>query len=411
MESTAYIARQPILDRKGNLFAYELLFRNSKKSDAAILQNGVTATAKVLENAVNGIGLPELLGSVKGFVNFNREMLLGRIPTLLDPDWFVIEILEDVEPDEDVVKAVIALKEKGFTLALDDFIFDEENCKRCSPLFPYVSYVKMDLVENSPEARDSAVAYFKARHISLLAEKVETQEEFNACLNDGYDYFQGYFFARPELVAGNVVPASASALLQLMRNFRYGPTLDEFLVSLSKFPEVENSLIRYVSSSSSAKNARLDSAKEALEWIGLRNVHSWLMLMLYSRSVASSTAFMSPLFRNASHRAKFMENLALSIAPNHPNFFADAFLVGILSRIDAFVDVPLAEALQRITVAPEVREAIAEKKGPLGYLLRLANAVESDDQAELNHCMHKLFVTPEMLQSSLQNAFAWANNA
>lgn len=411
MDSTAYIARQPILDRKGQLFAYELLFRNSKKSEAAVVQNGITATANVIENAMNSVGLMELLGSVKGFINCNKEMLIGQLPALLDPNWFVLEILEDVEPDENVVNAVIGFKRKGFEIALDDFVFTADNCEKFAPLFPYVSYVKIDLVENTAAARNAAVSFFKERHIELLAEKVETAEEYNVCLEAGYDYFQGYFFAKPEVVTGRSIPTSASALLQLMRDLRYEPKLEDFAKKIMKFPEVEQSLLRYVEGAKTAKRTPITTARAALEWIGLRNVHAWLMLLLYSRSVAGSTAFQSPLFRSVSHRAKFMENLALEIAPNHPNFFADAFIVGVLSRIDAFVDVPVAEALDKIVIAPEVREAITEHKGPLGFLLRLANAVESDDREELDVCMHKLFVTPQMLQKSLQSAFAWANYA
>ena len=156
MLSLAYLARQPILDREGKIYAYELLFRDSPESDTAVIANDNLATAQVLENVLTNIGLPRLIGENKAFINCNREMLLDNIFKLLNPKWFVLEILEDVEVDEALVKAVAHYKERGFELALDDFIFNQEFLKRFEPLFPYVSYVKMDLVDNSAEAMQQA---------------------------------------------------------------------------------------------------------------------------------------------------------------------------------------------------------------------------------------------------------------
>ena len=149
MESSVYLARQPILDKTGKLFAFELLFRDSPKKDSAIIRSAIAATANVLENALNGIGLQALLGSHKGFINCNREMLLGNITSLLDAKHFVLEILEDVIPDETIVAAVASLKYKGFEIALDDFVYTEENCRLFSPIFPYLSYMRIDLVNNT----------------------------------------------------------------------------------------------------------------------------------------------------------------------------------------------------------------------------------------------------------------------
>ena len=173
MHSLAYLARQPILDRDGKIFAYELLFRDSPTSDTAVIASDMLATAQVLENVLNNIGLPKLIGDHKAFVNCSRDMLLDNLFGLLNPRCFVLEVLEDVEVDDALVKAVAHYHARGFEIALDDFIFHDEFLKRCAPLYPFISYVKMDLVENSDDDMARAAAFFKAKNIKILAEKVE----------------------------------------------------------------------------------------------------------------------------------------------------------------------------------------------------------------------------------------------
>ena len=177
VESPAYLARQPILDSHQGIFAYELLFRDSP-DNRAVIHNGVRETAQVLENVLNNIGLARLVGNHKAFINCSRQMLLDGIFGPLDSDRFVLEILESVSAEKDIVEIVKKYHARGFEFALDDVVFEPENLKRLEEFFPYIKYVKRDLIENSPEALKAAVPYFKERGMMLLAEKVETEEEF-----------------------------------------------------------------------------------------------------------------------------------------------------------------------------------------------------------------------------------------
>ncbi len=412
MDLNAYLARQPILDRNGKLFAYELLFRDSPFSQTANIQSGMRATAKVLENALSGIGLSALLGAHKGFLNCSQEMLLGKIPELLDPKRFVLEILEDVLPDSEIIENVKALKKRGFELALDDFIFNEKNCELFAPYFPYISYIKIDLVENSPTARKDAALYFKALGISVLAEKLETAKDYADCLNEGYDFFQGFFFAKPELLAGEKIPAETDSVLHLLRILRLEPTLDELCEQFSQYPALTESLLRYVNTVHLFKRKPIQEIREALSWIGIRNAHEWLMLLLYSRMDLNEDSYSkaqeSPLFRNVSHRAKFMENVALATEPTGLHFAADAFLVGILSRLDALSQVPLDSSLPVLSLEKPILDALLKHQGKLGLLLRLTEAVESDNQREITTCLQELSVSVKTLHECEQEAFAWA---
>ena len=165
MHSLAYLARQPILDREGKIYAYELLFRDSPESDTAVIASDVLATAQVLENVLNNIGLQRLIGEHKAFINCSRQMLLDNIFGLLNPANFVLEILEDVEVDSTLIRAVERYKARGFEIALDDFIYNDDYIRRFEPLFKYVSYVKMDIADNDKESLEKAVQFFRPMHI------------------------------------------------------------------------------------------------------------------------------------------------------------------------------------------------------------------------------------------------------
>lgn len=282
MQSLAYLARQPILDREGKIFAYELLFRDSPSSVTANISSDVQATAQVLENVLNSIGIERIVGGNKAFVNCSREMLLDNLFGLLNPNCYVLEILEDVKVDRMLVRAIEHYKSCGFEIALDDFIMNDEFVRRFEPLFKYVSYVKIDIADNSPEATMQAAKFFKARNIKLLAEKVEDEETFKRCTEAGYDYFQGFLFARPELVTGQKIDPESAAILQIIQLLLSRPTLEALCEKLNGFPDLSANLLQFVNSDMRGKPP-IDTIKGAIVWIGMKKIQEWLMLMLYAR--------------------------------------------------------------------------------------------------------------------------------
>jgi EAL and modified HD-GYP domain-containing signal transduction protein len=281
MQSLAYLARQPILDRDGNIFAYELLFRNSPSSDTAIISSDVQATAQVLENVLNSIGLERLVGRNKAFINCSREMLLNNLFGLLNPGRFVLEILEDVSVDNKLIYAIENHKSNGFELALDDFIMNDEFVKRFEPLFKYISYVKMDVVDNPPEAVAKAAHFFKEKGIKLLAEKVEDGPTFKHCKDAGYNYFQGFYFAKPELVTGQKIDATSAAILEIIQLLHTRPTFETLCNEFDCHPDVSANLLQFVNADSHNSPA-IDNVKNAIIWVGMKNIQDWLMLMLYA---------------------------------------------------------------------------------------------------------------------------------
>ena len=409
MHSLAYLARQPILDREGKIYAYELLFRDSPSSDTAVIASDVLATAQVLENVLNNIGLPKLIGDHKAFINCSRDMLLDNVFGLLNPRCFVLEILEDVEVDETLVKAVERYKSRGFELALDDFIYNEEFLTRYAPLFPYVSYVKMDLVENSASNMTEAAQFFKSKNIKILAEKVETKAVFKKCLADGYDYFQGFFFAKPELVTGKKIDATSAAILRILLLLRTHPSLDELCDCFSEYGDMATNLLRFVNSDAQFKSHSISNVRDAIVWIGMRNIQEWLMLMLYARPEMGVAPQSSPLFQNASHRTKFLELVARVVEGTATDMPAKAFMVGLISRMDALVGAPLESILTDSPADEEMRQALLERKGRLGTLLRLADAVEQDDQHVIVDVLKELNLSVALLNRCINDAYTWAH--
>jgi len=281
MQTLAYLARQPILDREGKTFAYELLFRDSPSSDTAIIASDLQATAQVLENILNSIGLTRLVGNSKAFINCSREILLDNLFGLLNPDRFVIEILEDVPVDEKLIRAIQRHKSLGFELALDDFIMNDEYISRFEPLFQYVSYVKMDLVDNTPEAMVKAAQFFKEKNIKLLAEKVEDEATYRLCEKAGYDYFQGFFFAKPEIVTGQKIDATSAAILQIIKLLRTRPSLEVLCDKFDKHPDISANLLQFVNSDVRNKPV-IENVKNAIVWVGMKHIQEWLTIMLYA---------------------------------------------------------------------------------------------------------------------------------
>lgn len=410
MESLAYLARQPILDRDGKIYAYELLFRDSPTSDTAIIASDVLATAQVLENVLNNIGIQRLIGNNKAFVNCSRNMLLDNLFGLLNPKYFVLEVLEDVEVDDAVVKAIQRYKSLGFEIALDDFIFNDEFIQRFKPLFPYVNYVKMDVVDNSLEAMTKAAGFFQVLGIKLLAEKVEDEATFKRCQDAGYDYFQGFFFAKPELVTGRKIDATSATILQLILLLRSRPSLEDLCESLSKNTDIATNLLRFVNSNSDTKHSQIETVKDAIVWVGMRNIHEWLMLMLYARPEMGMTPQASPLFQNVSQRAKFLETLAREMDSQNDSFCAKAFMVGLLSRMDALVRAPLETILPDAPTDDEMQEALLNRTGRLGQLLQLADAVELDDSQAIHSAIMDLGLTATQLKYCITESYSWTNN-
>ncbi|MFD1555855.1 EAL and HDOD domain-containing protein [Paraburkholderia silviterrae] len=369
-----YLGRQPIIDRSGALTAYELLFRGSAQNRADVTDDAL-ATAQVITRTMGQLGVPAVLGRHHGYVNMSRELLFDDIVHLLPPGRFVLEVLEHVHLDMAVLERLAQLRREGYRIAFDDVSALTDNLRRA---LPYADIVKVDLRQTERAALPALVEAIAAEGKTLIAEKVETSEDFEYARGLGFDLFQGYFFARPQMLHAPRVRASRLALVRLLALVASDVGVAELERELRSHPGVVVQLLRLVNSSAYAPGRPISSLREAVLAAGTRQIARWAQLLLYASGRDLPWAC-DPLVQLAGTRSHFMELAARSLAPNDAVFADAAFMTGIFSLVHVLVGSTPAHTLERLGLAREISEAVDGQRGELGMLLRVAQACERGD--------------------------------
>lgn len=361
--SNVLLAKQPIYNKKLELFAYELLYRPSYPGEQ-IDWDGDTATTKLLLNALLDVGLPAITGGKKGFVNFTRNTLLS-MPDF-DPRFIVIEVLETVEPDRAVINAIRRAVDAGFSIALDDFSYHE----KWLPLLEMADIVKVDVMQHQGSALESLCDKLSAFPAQLLAEKVESYEVFDKCRGLGFDYFQGYFFSRPQTVVGGSLSANKVVLLQLLADLQ-NPTIALEQVEATVLRDVSLSVkvLRLCNSLHYGSHIPINSVRQAILLIGIDALRKWASIISLS-SLSDKPPY---LLSFALTRARTLELLAETGRVGSRDSY---FTVGIFSLVDAFFDRPKEELLDSLPFDQAIREAILSGAGHLGLLLETVKCHE-----------------------------------
>ena len=394
-----FLGRQSIVDRGQNLHAFELLFRSNRRNEAAV-ESATAATATVIHHALNELGLESLLGGYRGFINLDADMLMSDAIELLPRGKVVLEILETVTPTPEIVKRCRELRDGGFTLAMDDFVRHEA---ALAPLLDVAHIVKVDIRMLDAAGLERTARELRKRPLQLLAEKVETAEEFRQCLALGFGLFQGYYFAQPEIISGKRLASSEAVLIRLLGLLIADAGTPDIEKVLKLDPGLSVNMLRLVNSVATGTAVRITSLASALMVLGRRQVQRWLQLLLFARK-PPGTVFPSPLLQLAATRGRFMELLAAGDTALEEY----AFLTGIMSLIDALLGMPLAEILKGLPVAPQVREALLERKGTLGRMLLLAEAIDRDETPETGALISSWGMA--RVNRAHIEALRWANN-
>ena len=393
-QSNVFVGRQQIYDRDLNVIAYELLFRSGTENRAAIL-DGDVATSQLLINAVVEIGLENLVFGRPAFVNFTKSFIVGKCEIPFDPDLLVIEVLETVEPDPDVIIALGRLRDQGYTIALDDYV----NSDNRQQLLALADIIKVDLRGYSEEELALEVQRLKKLPLKLLAEKVETTEEFHQCKAMGFDYYQGYFLSRPQIVEGKTIANNQLAILQLLVKLRDPVvTFDEIVDLVKQDVSLSIKLLRYVNSLAHGVRRQIDSIRQAAIRLGMQKIRQLVTLI----AMGGMTDKPKPLIETALIRARMCEILGASVRPESAEV---CFTVGLFSSLDAFLDRPLTEILSELPITPEIREALLSHQGPMGRLLNSVMAFERGDW----EATRLLGVDDATLQNAYLSALAWGH--
>ncbi|MEO7083712.1 MAG: EAL domain-containing protein [Gemmatimonadaceae bacterium] len=395
-----FVARQPIFDARGDLFAYELLYRRSGSDTVAEGVSPDVMTSEVFVQAFLNIGLDRVAAGHRAFLNFTRDMLLRGMHRLVDPSLVVIELLETVEPAADVVAACQDLVASGYTLALDDFVYSPAYV----PVLRIAKIVKLDVLGRTDAELRRAYAQVESFGGTVLAERVETREIRDRCATIGYGLFQGYYFSKPETLARRDLSAAQLTILRLMKLLRDPAVTDLALDDAFRCDvSLTYKLLRSVNSATLGGRG-IESIRHAVRLVGRVELSNWLSLLLVT-SVAGKGGTDAELVRVALHRARFCETLALG---GHDRGSAGSlFMVGLFSLLDAILKVPLAEVLHSIDLADDVRAALLDRTGPYASTLKLVEAYERGDWAAVPSACDQLGVDSSLLSGLCVDATRW----
>jgi EAL and modified HD-GYP domain-containing signal transduction protein len=361
-----------------------------------------------LDNALNNVGITKLVGNRFAFINCSYEFLVSEMLYVLDSKTFVLEILETVKIDDRIIEAVKKFHEKGYTIAIDDFVPTTEGFDRIFPLLPYTSIVKLEFPAITAADIEKSVKIFHERKIKVLAEKIETEKDFKICHAAGCDLFQGYFFAKPENLSASKLNANTLELFKLLKAVDQRLDFHELEVQFKRQPELSVNLIKYLNSASFGLRSEITSIKHAITLLGFSNLKRWLLILSYASRNGTISA-QSPLLANAIHRGTLFEELSKSLNLNEATS-EKAYLMGLVSRLDALYKVPMQSVLEQMNLDAEINEAIMNRQGILGEFLTLSQAIEEDDFEKIEQSLSRMSLSMENFNTALLKAYEASNN-
>lgn len=373
-----YLARQPIFDRQMNIFGYELLYRRSSKENFFDGIDAQQATAEVINNAFFTNELEDLTDGTKAFINFSEELILNEVPFLLPKEQIVIEVLEDVNPTPAVIKACQKLKDEGYTIALDDFIFDE----RFEPLIELAHIIKVEYPAVSIENQKYFIQKYKREHgITFLAEKIETREQQQVALDIGYDLLQGYFYSKPVIVTGKEIEIFETNILQIIQEMeKEEPDYHILANIIERDLSLSYKLLKIVNSIGYGSRHKIESINQALVRLGIDEIKKWIYLLMLQekRNVQNKELIKISLIR-----AKLMELISIELKSAYHYF--DFFLTGMFSSIDTLLNKKMEEIVATLPLEEHVENALLGKGNELSEVLKIALLVEKGEWDKLDN--------------------------
>jgi len=399
-----FLARQPILGRNQHLVAFELLFRSADAEDANVT-NDAAATAAVISHA-SQLGMEKVVGERLAFVNVDEIVLMSDFVRFLPPDKVILEILETVKATPAVIARVIELKAHGFKFALDDVVADSDDVRK---LISLVDVIKIDVQAVAAAALPALANQLKSPGKKLLAEKVETVEEFEQCLELGFEFFQGYYFARPAILSGKKIAPSELSILRVLELINSDADNSEIERTVKRDALLSLNLLRLVNTPAAGARARIDSLGQALTLLGRSQLQRWLQILLYAKP-GGAVEFNSPLLQMATTRGKLMELMGKKVRADLRPRAETGFTVGIMSLMDALFSMSMSDILDTVVVADDVRAALLAREGVLGDMLKVVELVENPRKgAQLGKALDYLGITVKEMRDIEVAAFSWVD--
>ena len=395
------MARQPIFDKKKKIYGYELLFRGGMSNFFPDI-DGDTATSKLLANSFFTIGIEKIIGLKVAFINFTQDLLLKQVPLMFPREKVVVEILEDVEPEENVINVCKKIAREGYGIALDDFFYKA----KLAPLIALSHIIKIDFRSTSSEEIVSYVEKLSQYNVKLLAEKVETYEEFKMALEIGFDYFQGYFFSKPEIIKGRDIPSSRMNLIEIMAEVNKEDfEFHELEKIIARDVGISYKLLRYINSVYFGRLSTISSIKQAIVLLGEKGIRRFLSLIVMAKLASEKP---DELIRTSIIRARFCEQIGKISGSKAGS--SEFFILGLFSLIDAILDDSMENLMQKLPLSENIKEALIYKKGEMEDFLNLAIYYEMGNWEMVSETAGKLNLNEEKLPPFFMEALTWADS-
>ena len=395
-----YVARQPIFNKRKRIYGYELLFRDGMVNAFPDV-DGDAATSRVLSSSFLSNGIERITGGRKAFVNFTEKMITEKIPTMFPKKTLMVEILEDMEPSAAVVTACREMAKQGYNFVLDDFIYKPE----MEPLLALARIVKFDFRASSIKEIEAAIKELAAYRVKLLAEKIETHEEFQQALNMGFEYFQGYFFSKPEILKRRDISPSKITLLNIMSEAnREDFRITELEKFVSRDLSINYKLMRYINSAYFGMFKRVKSVKQTLVLLGMKEVRRFISLIAMAQLVSGKP---DELIRASLIRARLCENLGKEAIGKDGS---ELFTLGLFSFIDAILDDEMGNIMENLPLSESIKKALTGGGGELADYLTLVSCYETGDWAKVASLAAKAGLNEEKTPECYMDAVAWADS-
>ena len=371
-----YVARQPVLDQNSEICGYEILYRDSHQTNK--IDNDRHASAAVISSILNQFGTKKLLGDKRAFVKIDEKFLLNDIIFSVPKEFFVFSIFSTVVMSEKIVERIEQLHSKGYILGIDNMALTAEAIEDTyEDVLDFISYFKI-FIQESEELKKN-IAQLHKKGVKVIGVKIEDEEAFELAKKLKCDAFEGYYFAQPKIIENAQYNPTRMAVLRLYNMLMEDRNIDEAADEFEKNPEITVQLLQFINSAAFSFRKKISSIHHVIVLIGRIQLAKWLMLMIYSKSVASSFEI-SPLMLMVKNRTELMERILKEIRPDaRSNMLGEAYMVGVLSLMDTLFSMPLEEILKNINVSDEVQDALLYDKGLFGDIYKVVRSTEKMD--------------------------------
>ena len=408
MDLSVYIARQPIFDENRNIFAYDLLYRDTDANSVSV-DNNLRATARVLINALHYIGLNNLTKGKMAFLKVDDKTIMGDVINSISPSHFILQLLEGTDITPALLDRIAKLHKKGYRFSLRHTMDDNAFIDHFLPVLSNIDYIKIDIQRNIDPAK--TIASLSLFPFTFIAEKIEEQEMFDKAVSAGFHYFQGFLFSKPVLLKKGRVDPLNSQLLELLTLLKSNVPLDTLKKKFNTSPYLTVNLLKFVRTHEQLAHDTISSIEQALVLIGREKLSNWVELMVYAGGEKDSkeeneTRVLSHL---AHQRACLMEEVA-KVLEKPQSFLHAAYMTGLLSVTGTMFEEGFSSLLKQVYLDKNIAGALLKMNGELGQLLHLSIAVEKDDLAQINAICAQLRLSQKELNKCLVASYRRAES-